>query len=68
MAGCERPAIAAFVGEDCSDPDVLAEASPISHVDGDHPPTQLFHGTEDELLGVSQSRAYRDALGQRACR
>lgn len=62
MAGCDRPAIAAFFGEDCSSDAVLAEASPITHVDESHPPTQLFHGTEDPVLDVQQARDYRDAL------
>lgn len=51
-----------FFGDDCASESVVAEASPITHVDATHPPVFLFHGDADELVPVEQSRRYRDAL------
>lgn len=34
-----------------------AEASPITHVDGDDPPVLLLHGDVDQVVPVSQSRS-----------
>jgi acetyl esterase/lipase len=47
-------------------PDLYYEASPINYVDGNDPPTLIFHGTSDELVPVSQSdmlKAKLDSLG-----
>lgn len=51
-----------FFGDACGSESVVAEASPITHVDGEHPPVWLFHGTADELVPPEQSQRYRDAL------
>jgi acetyl esterase/lipase len=61
---CANRNTAALFGDDCDDPDVVAEASPVTHVDGDNPPTRLFHGSDDQLVPASSSRNYRDALAE----
>lgn len=43
------------------DPDLWLDASPITHVRPDSPPTLIFHGTTDMLVEVSQA----DDLAQR---
>lgn len=59
---CGDRNIGQFLGEDCDSPETKAEASPITHVDGEHPPSLLSHGTDDQLVPVASSREYRDAL------
>jgi acetyl esterase/lipase len=59
---CEDRNLGPFLGEDCDSASVKAEASPITHVDGDHPPSLLYHGDADQLVPASVSRRYRDAL------
>jgi acetyl esterase/lipase len=57
------PAAVAFfgcTGHEC--PARYAEASPVVHVDGDDPPTLVFHGTDDERIPYRTATAYRDAL------
>ena len=43
-------------------PDVYRRASPISYVTKEAPPFLLFHGTEDELVPVDQSRRLAEKL------
>lgn len=38
------------------------EASPITHVDGDEPPSMLFQSVGDHLFPIDQANAYRFAL------
>lgn len=43
-------------------PDLYREASPLSHVSGQCPPTLIFHGTVDNRVSVKQSDALAEAL------
>lgn len=43
-------------------PDRWAEASPLTWVDGNEPPTLLLHGTRDRTTGIRHSREYYAAL------
>jgi acetyl esterase/lipase len=45
----DNPLVENFFGED-ADEEVLAEGSPVTHVDGDDPPALLFHGTDDGIV------------------
>jgi acetyl esterase/lipase len=58
---CESP-YGDFLGEDCGSEDTQLAASPAARVDEDHPPTLLFHGSEDEVVSPEESRAYSEAL------
>lgn len=57
-----KTAMETFFGGTCPGTDTRTEASPIAHVDQSHPPTLLFHGTDDQTLFASGSRAYRDEI------
>lgn len=46
----------------CSSEELKAEVSPITHIDNADPAVLLFHGGQDEMVPVEQSRRYRDAL------
>ena len=53
----EEQVIAPFLGGSFADkPDLYANASPVNHVDVDAPPFLFFHGTEDKLVPVDQSK------------
>lgn len=43
-------------------PERYAQASPVTHVTPESPPTLLMHGREDEVVAVEQSRRFYDAL------
>lgn len=43
-------------------PEAYREASPLTHVGPNHPPTLLYHGRWDLLVEVEQSRMYQKAL------
>lgn len=43
-------------------PDLYKEASPITYVNKDSPPTLILQGTADELIPMSQAEALRDKL------
>lgn len=43
-------------------PDRWAQASPVTHVTPESPPTLLMHGREDEVVDVEHSRRFFDAL------
>jgi acetyl esterase/lipase len=43
-------------------PTVYEEASPLLAADSDYPPTFLYHGRGDWIVGVEHSRGMRDAL------
>ena len=60
----ERPAEAALVGADSiySGRSLLADASPISHVNSSAPPFLLVHGDRDPVVPHSQSQRLHDAL------
>lgn len=42
--------------------EVFAQASPITHIDGDCPPTLIFHGSIDQLVPVEQSEILASRL------
>jgi len=53
----EREVIVPFLGGSFADrPDVYRKASPVSYVTREAPPFLLFHGAEDELVPVDQSK------------
>jgi acetyl esterase/lipase len=55
--------IVPFLGGSFADkPEVYQKASPINYVTRDAPPFLLFHGTEDKLVPVDQSRRLADKL------
>lgn len=53
--------VAALMGPEASHEDVL-RASPVTYARSDFPATQLFHGTKDELVPVSESLRMFEAL------
>lgn len=60
---CEAPVTSAFLGGSCEErPERATAASPIARVDGEEPPTLLYHGTDDEAVAFEQARRYRDEL------
>lgn len=62
---CTADATEAFLGGTCEErPEDARVASPVAHVDGDHPTTLLYHGTADEVVALEQATTYRDALGE----
>jgi dipeptidyl aminopeptidase/acylaminoacyl peptidase len=59
----EREVIVPFLGGSFADiPAVYERASPVSHVTKDSAPFLLFHGTEDELVPVDQSKRLAERL------
>lgn len=44
------------------DKDIYKDASPISYLSPDDPPTLIFHGTLDELVPISQSDSLKNRL------
>lgn len=59
----EREVIVPFLGASFADKsDVYQRASPITYVTKDAPPFLLFHGTEDELVPVDQSKRLAQKL------
>jgi len=59
----EREVIVPFLGGSFADiPAVYERASPISHVTKDSAPFLLFHGSEDELVSVDQSKRLAERL------
>jgi len=52
----EHKLIKGFIGKSYAEvPDIYAEASPITYITEDDPPTLIFQGTIDDLVPVSQS-------------
>lgn len=51
-----------FGGTFTQTPELYEEASPVTHVSAQTPPTLLLHGTDDELLPYDQALRYREAL------
>jgi acetyl esterase/lipase len=59
----EREVIVPFLGGTFSEiPAVYQSASPVSHVTKDSAPFLLFHGSEDELVPVDQSKRLAERL------
>ena len=62
-ADLEREVIVPFLGAAFADqPAAYKRASPISYVGAQAPPFLFFHGTEDKLVPVDQSRRMADRL------
>jgi acetyl esterase/lipase len=62
-ADLEREVIVPFLGGSFADiPAVYEEASPVSHASKDSAPFLLFHGTEDKLVPVDQSKRLAEKL------
>lgn len=54
---------AAFIGGDPTEcPERYRDASPRERATAAHPPTLLYHATDDEWLTARETRAYRDTL------
>jgi acetyl esterase/lipase len=51
-------------GSQSACPDRYEQASPVTHVTPDSPPTLLMHGREDEVVDVEHSRRFFDALDE----
>jgi acetyl esterase/lipase len=66
----ENSAVIEFLGKTyAEDPELYREASPITHITEDDPPTLIFHGTIDDVVPVDQSDLLKrrlDAAGVRA--
>ncbi|MFI5119907.1 MAG: alpha/beta hydrolase fold domain-containing protein [Thermoanaerobaculia bacterium] len=59
----EKEVIVPFLGGSFADkPDVYRRASPITYVTRDAPPFLFFHGTEDKLVPVDQSKRLAEKL------
>jgi acetyl esterase/lipase len=62
-----QPLVTGFIAHSYEErPDLYSEASPVSYLDKDDPPTLILHGTSDELVPISQSdtlKARLDRLG-----
>jgi acetyl esterase/lipase len=57
------PAIEQFLGVRAEDaPEIATRASPIAHVTSDAPPFLLFHGVDDTVVPVTESRRFDRAL------
>lgn len=64
-ADLEREVIVPFLGGTFADqPAAYRRASPISYVSAQAPPFLFFHGTEDKLVPVDQSRRLAERLTQ----
>ena len=54
-----------FIGQSYDEiPEIYQQASPISYITGDDPPTLIFHGTIDELVPVRQSDLLQKRLDE----
>ena len=61
----EREVIAPFLGGSfAAMPDAYRRASPINYASRDAPPFLLFHGTDDKLVPVDQSRRLAEKLNK----
>lgn len=56
-----NPSVAMFLGGDVTE-DTLAEASPVTHVDGGDPPVLLFHGTDDDVVPHASSTTFAEKV------
>jgi len=62
-ADLEREVIVPFLGGTVAErPDTYRKASPYTYATKDAPPFLFFHGSEDELVPVDQSRRMADKL------
>ncbi len=59
----DHPALVGFLGKTFdADPELYANASPITYVDGNDPPTLLLHGTEDTTVPYEQAQVFIQKL------
>lgn len=59
----DHPMLVAFLGKTFEDdPDLYANASPITYVDEDDPPMLLLHGTKDTTVPYEQAQAFIEKL------
>lgn len=59
------PIVVPFLGaQRDEDPQLYKDASPLTHVSAEHPPTFLYHGKRDRLVEKEQSINYYTALRQ----
>lgn len=59
------PIVVPFLGaKRDEDPQLYKDASPLTHVSAEHPPTFLYHGQRDRLVEKEQSINYYAALRQ----
>lgn len=59
------PIVVPFLGaQRDEDPQLYKDASPLTHVSAEHPPTFLYHGQRDRLVEKEQSINYYAALRQ----
>jgi len=64
-ADLEREVIVPFLGGSWADrPDAYRKASPIGYVRAEAPPFLFFHGSDDRLVPVDQSRRLADRLSR----
>ena len=57
------PIVVPFLGAKRDEaPQLYSDASPLSHVSAEHPPTFLYHGQRDQLVEKEQSMNYYQAL------
>ena len=58
-----HPLVTALIGRSFEESPVLySEASPVTYLDKDDPPTLILHGTSDRLVPVSQSDNLKSSL------
>lgn len=58
-----HPLVTALIGRSYEESPVLySEASPVTYLDKDDPPTLILHGTSDRLVPVSQSNNLKSTL------
>ncbi|MCP5061845.1 MAG: alpha/beta hydrolase [Ignavibacteriae bacterium] len=59
----EHSTIKGFIGKSYAEvPDLYSEASPITYITNDDPPTLIFQGTLDDLVPFSQSDSLKSKL------
>jgi acetyl esterase/lipase len=60
-----QPLVTAFIARSYAEaPELYREASPLTYLDPNDPPTMILHGTSDELVPISQSDTLKARLDQ----
>jgi len=60
---CQSNLVKFFFGQSvCDDRNLLASASPITHVSPDDPPFLLIHGSRDHVVPLAHARSLNDSL------
>ena len=61
----ERASVKQLIGKTFKEaPELYAEASPITYITPDDPPTLIFHGTLDDIVPISQSDTLKVRLDE----